>query len=195
MEKPIVSNVARPRTSASVKDYVGIILRRRWIIILSLLSVASSTVFFVLRIPDIYESFSTVVIEQQNMVLNQAMNVGTEGRSLDFYQGILNSRTFLEMVYDSVGLDMIKAARPKIDRDGALAYIQSCISLRNTEYASFIRFYVQALRARGRRFSAGGAVKSRPRSRDAPRPNSTTSSKPSGTSSNRPNMIIRPTGN
>jgi capsular exopolysaccharide synthesis family protein len=39
---------------------------------------------------------------------------------------------------------MIKAARPKIDRDGALAYIQSCISLRNTEYASFIRFYVQA---------------------------------------------------
>jgi tyrosine-protein kinase Etk/Wzc len=129
------------------KDYFAIIVRRRWIIIFSLLSVMLSTMFFVMRIPDVYESFSTVVIEQQNVVLNQAMNVGSEGKSLDFYQGILNSRTFLEMVYDSLGIDAFKAARQKIDRDGAIAYIQKSISLRNTEYASFMRFNVQAVSA------------------------------------------------
>ena len=145
MEKPIISNLTKPgKSGTQVKDYIAIILRRRWVIIMCLLSVALSTMFFVLRIPDIYESFSTVVIEQQNVVLNQAMNVGTEGRSLDFYQGILNSRTFLEMVYDSLGIDAFKAAQPKIDRDGAIAYIQKSLSLRNTEYASFMRFNVQA---------------------------------------------------
>jgi capsular exopolysaccharide synthesis family protein len=144
VEKSIIPSIARLSTGTQVKDYFAIIVRRRWIIILSLLSVASSTMFFVMRIPDIYESFSTVVIEQQNMVLSQAMNIGAEGRSLDFYQGILNSRTFLEMVCDSVGLDAFRAARPKIDRDGALAYIKSSYSLRNTEYASFMRFNVQA---------------------------------------------------
>jgi capsular exopolysaccharide synthesis family protein len=145
VEKSIISNLAKLNKSGTgVKDYIGIILRRRWVIIMCLLSVALSTIFFVMRIPDIYESFATVVIEQQNVVLNQAMNVGTEGRSLDFYQGILNSRTFLEMVYDSLGVDAFKAAQPNIDRDGAITYIQKSISLRNTEYASFMRFNVQA---------------------------------------------------
>jgi capsular exopolysaccharide synthesis family protein len=144
VEKSIIASLAKLRTGTQFKDYVAIVVRRRWIIIAALLSVSLSTMFFVMRIPDIYDSFSTVVIEQQNVVLNQAMNVGAEGRSIDFYQGILNSRTFLEMVYDSLGIDAFKEAQPKIDRDGALAYIQKSISLRNTEYASFMRFNVQA---------------------------------------------------
>jgi capsular exopolysaccharide synthesis family protein len=144
VEKSIIGSLAKLRTGTQFKDYVAIVVRRRWIIISALLSVSLSTTFFVMRIPDVYDSFSTVVIEQQNVVLNQAMNVGAEGRSIDFYQGILNSRTFLEMVYDSLGIDAFKEAQPKIDRDGALAYIQKSISLRNTEYASFMRFNVQA---------------------------------------------------
>ena len=145
MEKSIIAaGLSRLKSGTQVKDYVAIVIRRRWVIIMSLLSVALSTMFFVMRIPDIYESFSTVVIEQQNMLLIQAMNAGAEGRSLDFYQGILNSRTFLEMVYDSLGIDAFKTLQPKIDREGALASIQKSFSLRNTEYASFMRFNVQA---------------------------------------------------
>jgi capsular exopolysaccharide synthesis family protein len=144
VEKSIISSLSKFRSGTQLKDYIAIIVRRRWIIFMSLLSVALSTMFFVMRIPDVYESFSTVVIEQQNVMLSQAMNVGTEGRSLDFYQGILNSHTFLEMVVDSLGIERFREIFPKIDRDGALAYIQKSISLRNTEYASFMRFNVLA---------------------------------------------------
>jgi capsular exopolysaccharide synthesis family protein len=140
----IAAGLSRLKSGTQVKDYVAIIIRRRWVIIMSLLSVAMSTMFFVMRIPDIYESFSTVVIEQQNTLLIQAMNAGTEGRSLDFYQGILNSRTFLEMVFDSLGIEAFRTAQPRIDREGAIASIQKSFSLRNTEYASFMRFNVQA---------------------------------------------------
>jgi capsular exopolysaccharide synthesis family protein len=133
----------RLKSGSQVKDYVAILIRRRWILILSLLSVVGSTVFFVARIADIYESFTTVVIEQQNVMISQALNIGG-GRSLDFYQGILNSRTFLEMVVDSIGIDAFKAEFPKIDIEGAVAYIQKSLSLRNTEYASFMRLNVRA---------------------------------------------------
>jgi capsular exopolysaccharide synthesis family protein len=139
-----MSSLQRLKSGTQFKDYIAIILRRKWMIILSLVSVIGSTVFFVLRIEDIYESFSTVVIEQKNMVINQAMNVESSGRSLDFYQGILNSRTFLEMVLDSIGIDAFKAQFPRFDREAAVAYIQRTISLKNTEYASFMRLNVQA---------------------------------------------------
>jgi len=145
-EQSILSTLQKFKSGTQVKDYLAIIVHRRWIIILSLLSVVLSTVFFVMRIPDIYESFSTVVFEQQNMMLSQAMNAGSAspGRSLDFYQGILNSRTFLEMVVDSIGTDCFKPIMQKNDRELAIAYVQKSLSLRNTEYASFMRFNVQA---------------------------------------------------
>ncbi len=145
-DQSILSSLQKFKSGTQVKDYVAIIIHRRWIIILSLLSVVLSTMFFVMRIPDIYESFSTVVFEQQNMMLTQAMNMGgaSSGRSLDFYQGILNSRTFLEMVVDSIGIDRFKPIMQKNGREEAIAYVQKSLSLRNTEFASFMRFNVQA---------------------------------------------------
>jgi tyrosine-protein kinase Etk/Wzc len=131
--------------STQAKDYIAIILRRRWVILLALLSVLGSTVFYVMRIPDIYESYSTVVLEQSNSAISQAMNMGAApGRTLDFYQGILNSRTFLEMTIDSIGIDTFRVEFPRMDHDAAVAYIQKCLSLRNTEYASLMRFNVTA---------------------------------------------------
>ena len=63
MEKSIISaGLSRLKSGTQVKDYVAIVIRRQWVIIMSLLSVGLSTMFFVMRIPDIYESFSTVVI-------------------------------------------------------------------------------------------------------------------------------------
>ncbi len=143
MDNSLVPGMQRLKASAQLKDYIAIIDRRRWVILLSLLSVLGSTVFFVMRIPDIYESYSIVVLEQSNAAISQAMNMSA-GRTIDFYQGILNSRTFLEMTLDSIGLDTVRAQFPKIDHDAAVVYIQRSLSLRNTEYASLMRFNVQA---------------------------------------------------
>lgn len=105
-------------------------------------SVVLSTVFYVYRIEDIYESFATLVIEESNPVLSSVMNIG--GRSLSFYQGILNSHTFLELVLDSIGLDIFSSSFPKYKKDDALQYIQNSLSLRKTSYTSFLRLNCRA---------------------------------------------------
>jgi capsular exopolysaccharide synthesis family protein len=123
-----------------VKDYFNIMMRRKWIIIASLLSVTFSTFFYVSKIKDVYESFSTIVIEEKNIAISQATNtMNTGGRSVDFYQGILESRTFQEMLADSIGLNVLKANNPKLTREQAIKNLHSSLTLKSTEYASFLR--------------------------------------------------------
>ena len=121
-----------------LKDYLIMVLRWRWIVIVSFLSVVGSTVFYMTRVPDVYESYATLVIEEQNNLIAQAMN--NSGRPLSFYEGILNSRTYLEMVLDSVGMGLINKSYPRMNRDDGLAYIKNSIALKTTSYASFLNF-------------------------------------------------------
>ena len=114
MEKTIIPNLQRLKTDTRIRDYLAMILRRKMVFMVSLASVVLSSVFYVSQIRDVYESFSTIVIEEKNYAINQAMNLNS-GRSLDFYQGILGSRTFSEMLVDSIGLNVFKVIDPKLD--------------------------------------------------------------------------------
>ncbi|NLE02628.1 MAG: polysaccharide biosynthesis tyrosine autokinase [Fibrobacter sp.] len=127
--------------SKTLKDYFAVIFRRKWIIIFSFLSTVLSTIYYVNQIKDIYESYSTIVIEEQNVYVNQMMT--TNSRPLSFYEGILNSRTFLETVLDSVGFMLILDYFPKMSRDDALLYIQNSISLKKTTFNSFLQLNVR----------------------------------------------------
>ncbi len=142
MNKPIIGNISRLKTDVRLKDYLTVILRRKAVIIVSLLSLVFSTVFYIYQIEDIFESFSTLVIEEKNPVMIQVMKAG--GRSLSFYQGILNSRTFLEMVADSIGMELFNTTFPKFSEENAIQYIKDNISLRKTSYASFLRLNCRA---------------------------------------------------
>ena len=144
MEKSLMSNIQQLKSETKVRDYLAILFRRKLVVIVALLSVAGSTVLYVSRIQDVYESFSTIVIEEKNAAISQAMNAMSTGRSLDFYQGILGSRTFLEMVVDSIGLNVLKTMDPKLTREQAIKNIQSSLTLKNTEYASFLRLNARA---------------------------------------------------
>lgn len=144
MNKTKPSNINKIKTDIRLKDYISIIQRRMLVIIVSVLSLVFSTVFYVFQIEDVYESYSTLVLEENNPVMNSVINAGVGGRSLSYYQGILNSRTFIELVLDSIGLDMYQAAFPKISRDEAFDYTRDNLSLRKTSYASFLRLNSQA---------------------------------------------------
>jgi len=142
LDNPKIGNITKLKTDVRLKDYLAIIHRRKAVIIVSLLSMILSTVFYVYKIEDIYESFSTLVIEERNPVMIQVMKIG--GRSLSFYQGILNSRTFLELARDSIGMDIFKNPFPKFSEEDAITYISNSISLRKTSYASFLRLNCRA---------------------------------------------------
>jgi len=142
VNKPLTNNFSRLKSDVGLRDYFAIILRRKLVIIICLLSLAASTVFYVYRIEDVFESYSILVIEEKNPVISEVMNVG--GRAISFYEGIINSRTFLELTLDSIGLDVFKTTFPKFIRSDAITYIQNSISLRKTEYASFFHLNCRA---------------------------------------------------
>lgn len=131
------------RREIGIKDFISITLRRKYLILLSFVSVVASTYFYVYNIKEIYESYSTLVIEEQNDVLSTVMNV--RGRSLSYYQGILNSRTYLELVLDSIGIDVFKRYFENINEDNAREYIKNSMQLRKTNYTSFLRLNVRAI--------------------------------------------------
>jgi tyrosine-protein kinase Etk/Wzc len=139
-----LKQTAKPLQGATFKDYLLILQRRRYLIMLTFLSVMASTVFYVYRLEDTYESYSTLVIEEKNTFVNQMMNSDGGGPSLSFYEGILNSRSFAEMVLDSIGLDVFKATFPNFTRDNALQYLQSSLSLKKTSFTSFFQFYTRS---------------------------------------------------
>jgi uncharacterized protein involved in exopolysaccharide biosynthesis len=145
MEKTLVSNLQSLKTDTRIRDYLAMILRRKTVFVVSLASVVLSSVFYVSQIRDVYESFSTVVIEEKNYAISQAMNYNNNiGRSLDFYQGILGSRTFLEMVVDSIGINVFKSTDPKLTREQVIKDLPSSLTLKNTEYASFMHLNARA---------------------------------------------------
>jgi polysaccharide biosynthesis transport protein len=145
MDTPFLSNLQRLKNEVRLRDYIGMIFRRKTVFVVSFLSVTLSTAFYVSQIRDIYESYSTVVIEEKNYAINQAMNYNNNvGRSLDFYQGILGSRTFLEMVVDSIGLNVFKSIDPRLTREQVIKSLPSSLTLKNTEFASFMRLNARA---------------------------------------------------
>lgn len=138
MSSNTVQNIEVER---GLKDYLGIIIRRKWIVILSFLCTFLSTIYYVYKIEDIYEAYSTLVIEEPNAYLNQPMMVNV--RSLSFYEGILSSRSFLESVLESIGLQSFQQVFPKITREEAVQYIHQNISLRKTVFTSFLNLNVR----------------------------------------------------
>jgi len=136
------SEMQSRNTERNIIDYLRIISRRKWSILLFFISTLLSTFYFVEKIEDNYESYSTIVIEEpSNTYLNQPMMTNT--RSLSFYEGILSSRSFLESVLDSIGMEMFQAAFTKMSREEAIQYIHQSISLRKTIYTSFLKLNVR----------------------------------------------------
>jgi tyrosine-protein kinase Etk/Wzc len=137
-----LSTISRLQSRTGIKDYIAVIMRRRMIIILSFASVIASTFYYASTIPDTFESFSTLVIEEQTSYVTQV--VGTPMRSLNFYEGILNSRTFQDALLDSIGMPVMQAQFPTFTRDNMLEFINANVSLRKTTYESFLHLTARA---------------------------------------------------
>lgn len=136
-------NASTHPTEARLRDYLSVILRRKWVVLITLVAIAGSTVFYVSRLENEYESYARIVIESENQLINKAMNYNS-GRSLSFYKGILSSRAVAEMILDSIGMDLVTKEYPQADRQQAVEVIRNAMSLKKTSYSSFYRFNVQA---------------------------------------------------
>src|SRR3989339_410455 len=131
----------------NLKDYVTIVLRRKWSLLVIVLAVVAPLIFYVRTMPDTYFAQSQLVIEDLRNTNPMTPQMLRPSRSFDFYQGIFNSRSFIQAVLQKVGRDTLAKAAGDTVEDKLAAYIASSISLSRGGFESFIVLSARASHA------------------------------------------------
>jgi len=98
---------AEARENIELRDYLQILMRRRWVIVVTFLTVFFSVLFHTLRTRPVYEAFTTVQIKQssrQNNILGNLARRG-EGITLETEMALIKSRIISEEIVNELILN------------------------------------------------------------------------------------------
>jgi polysaccharide chain length determinant protein (PEP-CTERM system associated) len=92
-------------------EYLKILRRRKWLIILPVIAITTAVTWVVLRLPDIYESTTLIVVRPSNLPQGMVPQLGedTVTRQLASINQVVTSRSSLEPLVDRY--DLYKAER------------------------------------------------------------------------------------
>jgi len=126
-------------TELNIRGYISILIRRKWTIIIVLLSVMVPLTVYVRSFPDIYLSTAQVVIDDLKASTSEFTPQALRStRSFNFYQGIFKSRSYLESIIDTVGRYRFRDAIPDTSDIKLRQFVSTAISLKLTSYESFV---------------------------------------------------------
>lgn len=125
-----------------LKDYISLIIRRKWIILIVFVLTFSIATYYHFNQPPIYKVTSTFTIESGDMGgLQQAQLLkGNNSRSFGFYKTLVNSRIFTKRIYEAVAKDSIYQEAKKIYDNS----IGLNLTLNDTEYDDLFAIQVTA---------------------------------------------------
>lgn len=108
MENPSGYNGTRPEDEIHLRDVWNLLLRNWWVIGLSLIATAGATAAYTLYTVPVYESVTTIRIEEERTELPvldilQTLSTGSE---VETEMEVVRSRTLAEDVVDSLGLQI-----------------------------------------------------------------------------------------
>ena len=94
-------------------EYLKILKRRKWLIILPTIAVAAAVTLVVLRLPDVYESTTLIVVKPSNLPasVNPTMTEDTLTRQLASISQVVSSRSQLEPLVEKYELYKIERDR------------------------------------------------------------------------------------
>jgi len=131
----------------TLQDYLNIVLRRKWIILAATLLVFGGGTAYYLTRPPLYRSVATFTIESPDKGLDKLLgNVdwwydsSSSTRSIDFYQALLTSQTYQEMVWHEIESDSVIQASG-LPAEEIQELLQEGISITPTEF-ELVRFSV-----------------------------------------------------
>ena len=92
-------------------EYLKILRRRKWLVILPVIAITSAVTWVVLRLPDIFESTTLIVVRPSNLPQGMVpqLNEDTITRQLAAINQVVTSRSSLEPLVDKY--DLYKAER------------------------------------------------------------------------------------
>lgn len=87
-------------------EYLKIIKRRKWLIILPVIAVATAVAYVVYRLPDVYESSTLIVVKPSTLPTSTIPTVAEDGltRQLSSITQVVTSRSSLEPLIDKYDL-------------------------------------------------------------------------------------------
>jgi protein tyrosine kinase modulator len=87
-------------------EYLNIIKRRKWLIILPVIAVATAVAYVVYRLPDVYESSTLIVVKPSTLPTSTIPTVAEDGltRQLSSITQVVTSRSSLEPLIDKYAL-------------------------------------------------------------------------------------------
>ena len=94
-------------------EYLKILKRRKWLIILPVIAVATAVTWVVLRLPDIYESTTLIVVKPSTLPQSviPTMTEDTLSRQLSSISQVVSSRSSLEPLVEKYDLYRIERQR------------------------------------------------------------------------------------
>jgi polysaccharide biosynthesis transport protein len=112
----------------TIREYFDMVLRHRWLVLICFLVVFAVTTIISMTRPYEYMASSTFTIEMQNsygMSFGNLQNtgLGRPGRSMQFYQAVLNSSSFRRRVIEFAQQDSILNLIPEFHKDEVGPYL------------------------------------------------------------------------
>jgi polysaccharide biosynthesis transport protein len=129
----------------NIYDYLGVVIRYKWTIIISLLIVLISTIYYSLTQPAEYESIATFIIESSDVVFPGAQNMKMKetARPFDFYKAIVSSRSFQNRATSALVDSSSKLPYQKLTQAEAYLLIKN-LDIANMEYSDFVELKAKA---------------------------------------------------
>lgn len=128
------------------RDYIDLILRRKWTIIISFFVVFSAAVYYNFTQPPIYESVATFIIESNEPVipLMNGVKMSEPARPFEFYHAVVTSRVFREKAARQIRADLADSANLNITHTDAWNLLVHSLDVINPEYSDFVELHAKA---------------------------------------------------
>lgn len=130
-----------------IEDYIDIVLRRKWIILLSFVSVLASTAYFTFTRPPTYEAVSILMVEAEkgmNLLNPKGALFGPLAKPVEFFERIMKSPSYREQVALKVTQQLRNPHGILLSMDEALGLVKYNLSLNTSKTSDFLEIKAQA---------------------------------------------------
>lgn len=130
----------------TLRDYIDLILRRKWTIVLAFVVVFSAAVYYNFTQPPVYESAATFIIENSEPMLPMlsGMKMSEPARPFEFYQAIITSRIFRETVSKDIKQTLADSFGIYLSELDVWTLLSKNLAVTNPEYSDFVELNARA---------------------------------------------------
>ena len=135
----------RMKKELTLQDYIQLVVRRRWEILISAGGILILTFMYLVTRPPVYESASTFMLESKELSFTEkGMGFTEQTRPLGYYEAVMKSRIFRSRLLNTLLADTLLRKAEEVNADQLQMAIRENIRLTTSEYSEFIELEARA---------------------------------------------------